>query len=91
MSRKDTKFLQSILKEYRRSLDYFTILIIIRPGSEQNKTVMSHVWESQVEQPKAEDYLYNKVIHVCINFPLYLHGKIYFCCISYKVHLPIRP
>lgn len=91
MSGKDTKFLQSILKEYRRSLDYFTILIIIRPGSEQNKTVMSHVWESQVEQPKAEDYLYDKVIYVCINFSLYLHGKIYFCCISYKVHLPIRP
>ena len=64
MSRKDTKFLQSILKEYRRSLDYFTILIIIRPGSEQNKTVMSHVWESQVEQPKAEDYLYDKVIYM---------------------------
>lgn len=51
MSRKDTKFLQSILKEYRRSLDDFTILIIIRPESEQNKTVMSQVWESQVEQP----------------------------------------
>ena len=83
MSRKDTKFLQSILKEYRRSLDNFTILIIIWPESEQNKTVMSQAWESQVEQPKAEEYLYNKVIHVCINFSLYLHGKIYFCCISY--------
>lgn len=51
MSRKETKFLQSILKEYRRSLDDFTILIIIQPESEQNKTVMSQVWESQVEQP----------------------------------------
>ena len=51
MSRKDTKLLPSILKEYRRSLDDFTILIIIRPESELNKTVMSQVWESQVEQP----------------------------------------
>lgn len=51
MSRKDTKFLQSILKEYRRSLDNFTILIIIWPESEQNKTVMSQAWESRVEQP----------------------------------------
>ena len=51
MSGKDTKFLQSILKEYRRSLDDFTILIIIPPESEQNKTVMSQVWDSQVEQP----------------------------------------
>ena len=25
---------------------------------------MSHVWESQVEQPKAEDYLYDKVIYM---------------------------